>query len=154
MKHKLILLTFLIAVCVMKQANAQLALEQNKTYTGAQANELLYKAIYQMDQGSPEVIKKTIRNINNLLKDPRLKGKVQVELVVFSAGTEALRKDSEYEEAIRDLILKGVIVAQCLNTLEERKIDKSELYDFLAYVPTGNGELLIKAGEGWTIIKP
>lgn len=87
MKHKLILLTFLIAVCVMKQANAQLALEQNKTYTGAQANELLYKAIYQMDQGSPEVIKKTIRNINNLLKDPRLKGKVQVELVVFSAGT-------------------------------------------------------------------
>ena len=77
-----------------------------------------------------------------------------MELVAFSGGTEAYRKCSEYEEAIKGLIAQGVIVAQCLNTLEERKIDKSELYDFLAYVPTGNGELLIRANEGWTIIKP
>ncbi len=84
----------------------------------------------------------------------RLKGKLQVELIAFSGGTEAYRKGSEYEDAIKGLISKGVIVAQCLNTLKERKIDKSELYDFLAYVPTGNGELLIRASEGWTIIKP
>jgi intracellular sulfur oxidation DsrE/DsrF family protein len=52
------------------------------------------------------------------------------------------------------LINQGVIVVQCLNTLQERNIDKSELFDFLGYVPSGNGELLIRANEGWTIIKP
>lgn len=154
MKHKLILLAFIATSCFITQAKAQQTPEQNKRYNGAQATEQVYKAIYQMDSASPEIIKKTIRNINNLLKDPRLKGKLQVELVAFSGGTEAYRKGSEYEEAIKGLVLQGVIVAQCLNTLQERKIDKSELYDFLAYVPTGNGELLIRANEGWTIIKP
>lgn len=153
-KHTLILLTFLAIAGVMARANAQQTLDQNKLYQGAVAKEQVYKVIYQMDNASPEIIKKTIRNINNLLKDPRLKGKLQVELVAFSGGTEAYRKGSEYEAAIKGLISQGVIVAQCLNTLQERKIDKSELYDFLAYVPTGNGELVIRANEGWTIIKP
>ena len=154
MKHKLILLAFIAVSSCMTPAKAQQTLEQNRLYTGVLAKKKIYKAIYQMDNASPEIIQKTIRNINNLLKDPRLKGKVQVELVACSGGTEAYRKGSEYEEAIKGLIAQGVIVAQCLNTLEERKIDKSELYDFLAYVPTGNGELLIRANEGWTIIKP
>ncbi|MBD1421288.1 DsrE family protein [Sphingobacterium chuzhouense] len=154
MKYRFILLAFIVISCFITTAKAQQTLEQNKLYNGAFAKKQVYKAIYQLDNGSPEIIKKTIRNINNLLKDPRLKGKLQIELVAFSGGTEAYRKGSEYEEAIKGLIQQGVIVAQCLNTLQERKIDKSELYDFLAYVPTGNGELLIRANEGWTIIKP
>ena len=133
---------------------AQDKLQQNSRYPGAPATQAQYKAIYQMDQASPEIIRKTIRNINNLLKDPRLEGKIQVELVAFSGGTEAYRKGSGFEEGIKALAEQGVIVAQCLNTLKERKIDKNELYDFLSYVPTGNGELVIRSGEGWTIIKP
>jgi intracellular sulfur oxidation DsrE/DsrF family protein len=154
MKYKLILSTFLALTFFIAQAQAQKAFEQNKRYQGAQATQQVYKAIYQMDQASPEIIKKTIRNINNLLQDPRLKGKVRVELVAFSGGTEAYRKGSEYEDGIKALINQGVIVVQCLNTLQERNIDKSELFDFLGYVPSGNGELLIRANEGWTIIKP
>lgn len=154
MKQRIILLTFIALFSFLTQVNAQQTLETNKQYSGAQATAQVYKAIFQMDQGSPDIIKKTIRNINNLLKDPRLKGKLQIELVAFSGGTNAYRKGSEYEEAIKGLISQGVIVVQCLNTLQDQKIDKSELYDFLGYVPTGNGELLIRANEGWTIIKP
>lgn len=154
MKQRLILLSVIAASLFMTEAKAQQTLEQNKQYNGAIADKKIYKAIYQMDNASPEIIKKTFRNINNLMEDPRLKGKVQIELVAFSGGTEAYRKGSEYENDLKKLIAKGVIVAQCLNTLKEREIEKSELYDFLAYVPTGNGELLIRANEGWTIIKP
>ncbi|GAA4795109.1 hypothetical protein GCM10023231_24380 [Olivibacter ginsenosidimutans] len=154
MKLKLIALTFIAVSAFGIRANAQQSLEKNKQYTGAQATKSVYKAIYQMDQASPDIIKKTIRNINNLLHDPRLAGKLQVELVAFSGGTDAYRKNSEYEASIKELVKQGVQVVQCLNTMKERNIDKSELYDFLAYVPSGNGELLIKANEGWTIIKP
>lgn len=154
MKQLTMTLTTVMLLLIAISGQAQDRLQQNKEFTGAEATQDRYRAIYQMDSASPEIIKKTIRNINNLLKDPRLKGKVQVELVAFSGGTEVYRKGSEYEEAIRDLIAQGVTVAQCLNTLEEREISKSELYDFLAFVPTGNGELLIRATEGWIIIKP
>lgn len=127
----------------------------NKDYHGAVAKKKSYKAIYQLDSNDPKTITKAIRNINNVLKDPRLKGKIEIELITFSGGTEAyLKKNSEYEQPLKDLISKGVIVAQCLNSLEERKLTKDELFDFVAYVPSGNGELIIRANEGWVIIKP
>lgn len=152
MKHLLFAVVSLIFLGQNLQAQDRIAV--NKNYTGAEATKSKYHVIYQMDQASPEIIKKAIRNINNLLDDPRLKGKVQIELVAFSGGTEAYKKGSEYEEALRKLVDKGVLVVQCLNTLKERKIEKTELFDFIGYVPTGNGELVIRASEGWVIVKP
>lgn len=154
MKHWMYTTATVMFLLLSTFSYAQDHLQENQKFTGAVATEDHYRAIYQMDSASPDIIKKTIRNINNLLTDPRLKGKVEVELVAFSGGTEAYRKGSEYQEAIEDLVAKGVTVVQCLNTLEERKISKSELYDFLAFVPSGNGELLIQATDGWIIIKP
>lgn len=149
-----ILLTAFVLIGLSSNLHAQKGLEANKNYTGAQATKSVYRAIYQLDQGSPDIIKKAIRNINNLLEDPRLKGRLEVELVAFSGGTEAYKKGSEYEKSLKMLINKGVLVVQCLNTLQERNIQKTELFDFIGYVPTGNGELVIRAGEGWTIVKP
>lgn len=128
--------------------------ESNRQYTGAEATKESYKAIYQLDSNNTDVIKKAIRNIKNLLEDPRLKGRVQVELVAYSGGTEALMKTSEYEAGLRELVSKGVIVAQCLNTLKERKLDKLQFLDFVAFVPSANGELVIRGAEGWVIVKP
>lgn len=153
MKQKIIFLALLVC-CLSTQVKAQDALALNKEYTGAKPTLTVYRVIYQLDSGSPEIIKKAIRNISNLLNDPRLQGKLEVELVAFSGGTEAFKKNSEYEEAIKKLVNQGVKVAQCLNTLKERNIKKSELYDFLAFVPTGNGELVIRSQQGWTVIKP
>lgn len=129
-------------------------LRKNREYTGATAKQKQYHAIYQLDKNDPKVIQKAIRNINNALNDPRLKGKLEIELVAFSAGTDAFLKGSEYEEALKALVGRGVIVAQCQNTLEERKIPKEQLYDFIALVPSGNGELIIRQAEGWSVVKP
>ncbi|NSL90834.1 DsrE family protein [Chitinophaga solisilvae] len=127
---------------------------KNRAYTGAVAKRHHYYAIYQLDKNDPKVIQKAIRNINNALNDPRLKGKLSVELIAFSAGTDALLKGSEYENDLKNLVGRGVIVAQCSNTLQERKISKDQLYDFIALVPSGNGELIIRQAEGWAIVKP
>lgn len=61
---------------------------------------------------------------------------------------------SKYENDLKELIGKGVIVAQCNNTLKERKISREQLFDFIAIVPSGNGELIIRQAEGWSIVKP
>lgn len=114
----------------------------------------MYHAIYQLDVNDPKRIEKFIRNINNALNDPRLTGRLTIELVAFSGGTDALIKGSKYEQDLIALVEKGVIVAQCNNTLKERKITREELYDFIAIVPSGNGELILRQAEGWAIVKP
>lgn len=149
---------FLLAVVLLSyNSNAQTTndlLQKNREYTGAKATQKKYHAIYQLDENDPKVIGKTIRNINNALNDPRLKGKVQIELVAFADGTDAYLIGSKYEEDLQSLVEKGVIVAQCNNTLQERKISRDKIYNFIAVVPSGNGELIIRQAQGWSVIRP
>ncbi len=148
---------FVFGIMLLTTAAAQTtspALEKNKAFTGAKATRKNYHVIYQLDNGDPKSIEKAIRNINNALNDQRIAGKVEIEMIAFSGGTDAYMKGSKYEEDIKALAEKGVIVAQCGNTLRERKISTDQIYDFIAVVPSANGELIIRAGEGWTIIKP
>lgn len=146
------LLMLLINISYAQTTDAQL--QKNREFTGAVAKQRQYHAIYQLDKNDIKVIQKAIRNINNALNDPRLKGKLQIELIAFSGGTDAFLKGSAFENDLKALIGRGVIVAQCGNTLEERKIPKEQLYDFVAIVPSGNGELIIRQAEGWSVVKP
>lgn len=150
-------LLLLAMITVLSQVNAQSLqekLSQNRNFTGAQAAESSYKAIYMIDVKDPYVINKTLRNIGNALNDPRLKGKLKVELVAFSDGVATYLKSSPYEEKLKDLIAKGVTVVQCANTLKEKKMSRDQIFDFVGLVPSGNGELIIRQAEGWSVIKP
>lgn len=148
------LLSFVLLTTAATAQNKEKALENNKVFTGARATKKLYHVIYQLDNNDPKIIEKAFRNINNALNDERLTGKIEIELVAFSGGTDALLKVSKYEADLKSLVEKGVIVAQCNNTLKERKISREQLYDFIAIVPSGNGELIIRHAEGWSVIKP
>ncbi len=124
------------------------------SFTGAKAVKKHYYAIYQLNTDNPGTIQATLRNINNAMNDPRLKRKLEVELVAFSGGWEVFNKDNSYGEKLLELKKKGVILAQCENTLEERKIPKSQILPFVSFVPSGNGELIIRESQGWAIVKP
>lgn len=110
--------------------------------------------MYQLDSDDPKLIQQTLRNINNALEDARLKGKITIELVAFGNGTALFRKDQPYEAPLTALKAKGVILSQCLNTLKEKKISKDELLPLIAYVPSGNGELIIRQAQGWSLVHP
>ncbi len=123
-------------------------------YAGAKATKKLYKAAYQLNSDDDAKIKGTLRNIENALADPRLAGKLQVELVVHGGGIKIFMKGGSYEEQLKALKQKGVILAECLNTMRERNITKDQLYDFIGFVPSGNGELIILEQQGWAVIHP
>ena len=149
----LVLSIVLLTTATTAQTNDK-ALENNKAFTGARATKKMYHAIYQLDNADEKIIDKAIRNINNALNDPRLAGKIKIELIAFGGGTDAYLKGSKYEEDLKALVQKGVLVAQCNNTLKQRKITRDQLYDFIGIVPSGNGELIIRQAEGWSVIKP
>lgn len=131
-----------------QQANKQ------SGFKGATADLKDYKAIYIINTGDDKKIRGTLRNINNAIGDPRLKGKLHIELVAFGDGVEVFRKSARYDTLLTNLQKKGVLLAQCENTVRERKIDKADLWPFISYVPTGNGEIIIRQHQGWASVHP
>lgn len=149
MQIKTILLAAILLVGVKSFSQSK-----SKDFHGAVAEAKSYKAVYFINDSSARKIKSTLRNIKNALEDPRLQGKLEVELVVFGDGVEVFKKTNHYDTLLTALQSKGVLLAQCLNTMKERKIDKSELWNFIGYVPTGNGEIIIRQAQGWTVVHP
>lgn len=128
--------------------------DNKPAFAGAQANLKEYKAVYQLDNDDDKAIKTTLRNIQNALDDPRLKSKLKIELVVHGAGIAAFMNTAPYADQFKHLKEEGVILAQCLNTMREKNITKEQLFDFISFVPSGNGELIIRQQEGWAYIHP
>ena len=146
--------TVVIGALAATLVAATVGLAAPQTASGATADQAHYNAVYQLDSDDPKLIQQTLRNINNALEDARLKGKITIELVAFGNGTALFRKDQPYEAPLTALKAKGVILSQCLNTLKEKKISKDELLPLIAYVPSGNGELIIRQAQGWSLVHP
>ena len=125
-----------------------------KGFAGAEPTKSHYGVIFQIDSASPKAMKKTLANVRNVLEDPRLKGRVEVELLANSGGYNIYKKGNGLEDALKDLAAKGVILAQCRNTLRELKVDPATLYPFIHLVPSAMGELVIRQGQGWAYIHP
>ena len=124
------------------------------TYTGAPAPKSHYRAVYQLDSSDPKLINQTLHNMQNALEDPRLKGKLELELVVFSGGTVVFKKDQPYEADVLALQQAGVILAQCANSMKAYKLTKDDMLPYISVVPTGNGELIIRQTAGWVLVHP
>ena len=123
-------------------------------FEAAAATNKQYRVAYQLNTDDDDKIKGTLRNIQNAIDDPRLSGKLVVELVVHGAGVAVFRKTKPYEELVQALQKKGVLLAMCENTMRERKISRDELFPFINYVPSGNGELIIRQQNGWAFMHP
>ncbi|MEO6068955.1 MAG: DsrE family protein [Chitinophagaceae bacterium] len=146
--------TFILLSTLLLTGLSSFGQSTSANFEGAEANLKTYKAIYYLNDSSAKKIKSTLRNIKNTLEDPRLKGKIEIELVAFGDGVEVFKTTNHYDSLLTALQLKGVILAQCLNTMKERKIDKKELWSFIGYVPTGNGEVIIRQCQGWAVMHP
>ncbi|WP_461097056.1 DsrE family protein [Spirosoma luteolum] len=123
-------------------------------FHGAEATKARYRAAYQLNTDDSTHIISTLKNIQNALSDPRLKGKLDIELVVHGSGLAVYRRTNPYEKQLASLQKQGVILAMCENTMRAYKVGREELFPFVSYVPSGNGELIIRAQEGWAVIHP
>ena len=123
-------------------------------FTGAKATLKNYKTLYVINNGDEKKIAGTLRNLKNALDDPRLKGKINAELIAFGDGVAVYQKNGSFEKTLLELQSRGVILAQCENTVRERKIEKNTLFDFISYVPSGNGEIIIRQYQGWAVVHP
>ncbi|WP_231576236.1 DsrE family protein [Hymenobacter sp. DG25B] len=148
------LAALLLTGCATSHAQTTAPTKAATEFAGAVADKAEYKVVYQLDSNDPKLISQTLHNMLNALEDPRLKGKLQMELVAFSGGTDVYLKTQPYEADLQALRQKGVLLAQCLNSMKKRNLSKEDLFPFVSYVPTGNGELIIRQAQGWAIVHP
>ena len=124
------------------------------TFHGAEANLKSYKALFILDESDPHKMQMILHNIKNSLDDPRLKGKLQVELIAFGPGVKLYLKNSHMDTMLLPLVKRGVIFAECENTMKMAKLTPDQLWPFVSYVPSGNGEIIIRESQGWVGIHP
>lgn len=151
MKNRLLLL---VAVGIFLSVNSFGQTVAPSSFHGAAADLKSYKAVYVLNQSDDKKIRAVLRNMNNALDDPRLKGKLKVELVAFGDGLDIFKKANPYDTLLTNLQKKGALLAACENTIRERKIDKADLWNFISFVPSGNGEIIIRQQQGWASIHP
>lgn len=89
-------LTFLSATGYTQQVS-------NHDFHGAEATLNAYKALYILNQSDDKKIRAVLRNMNNALGDPRLKGKLQVELIAFGDGVRNLPEKQSLRYTAHDL---------------------------------------------------
>ena len=148
-------LTCLFAFALLSIVSATAQTNETGAFHGAEATKSKYRAVYQLNTADTSVISHALANIQNALNDPRLKGKLDMELVVYGGANILYRKDNpQYEKTLQNLQKQGVILAMCENTMRVRKIKRDDLFPFVSYVPTANGELIIRQEEGWAVIRP
>ncbi|KAK5577952.1 hypothetical protein RB653_002900 [Dictyostelium firmibasis] len=118
------------------------------------SNNSKYKAIYILNTNDQKKIESTLRNIKNAYNDPRLKDNLDIELIVFGEGVSVYFKSNPYEQLLLPLKSLGTIFKQCENTIKDRNINKNDLFDFVTYVPSANGEIILKQHQGYASIHP
>lgn len=144
------ILIFLATLCTQ----SLFAQQQNLEYTGAKAKLSKYKAVYTLTSSDDKHIAHLLKNMQSALLDPRLKGKIKLELVVYSDGVRIYEKTGPFEVQLKELQKAGVILAQCENSIIARHIDKNTLFSFISYVPSAQGEIIIRGADKWVIIQP
>ncbi len=149
-KTKKTLAAAALALAAVARASAAPASD----FHGAVPEHTHYRVIFHVDTDAPGVFKKTLNNMRNAFDDPRLKGRVEVELIANSKGYKIYEKGNGLEDELKALAARGAILAQCSNTLRELKVDPATLYPFIHLVPSSMGELIIRQGDGWAYIHP
>jgi len=92
-----------------------------------------------------------LRNVKNILGQ----GVHEVEVVSHGSGiTLVVQKQSAAPEEVKDLIAQGVRFAACENTMREKGIEKGDLINGVATVPSGAVEIALKQKEGFSYFKP
>lgn len=118
------------------------------------SKKVKYKVVFQLNSGDEKVIESTLKNIANSMADSKLKNQITIELVVHGNGVVLFMKDHPYEKQVLELKEKGVILAQCLNTLKNKNISKEQLFPFIYYVESGVAEIIYRQYQGWAYIHP
>lgn len=92
-------------------------------------------------------------HVNNMRAAFEKDGGSQVEVVFYGPGLNMLlRKNTAWEERLKQLADSGVTLAACQNAMRLMNVKTEDLFPFVAQVDSGVAELVRKQEAGWAYI--
>lgn len=112
-----------------------------------------YKVVLQVSDGDPAKWNLALNNANNIMHDLG-KGNVSIEIVAYGPGIAMLKGDSKVAARLAQALDNSVGIEACENSMHAFKLQKSEMYSGIAYVPSGVVHIMQRQREGWQYIRP
>lgn len=96
----------------------------------------------------------TAFNVVNNLTSTYGKGNVDIEVVAFGEGIQALSFDSKAASRIPGAMAQGAKVIACENSMRRFKLSKQDMAPEIDYVRAGVQRIIERQGQGWVVIRP
>ncbi len=92
-------------------------------------------------------------HVNNVREAFEKDGGSQIEVVFYAAGLNMLlKKNTAYEERLKQLADSGVTLAACQNAMKVMNVKSADLFPFVKEVDSGIAEIVRKQEAGWAYI--
>lgn len=96
----------------------------------------------------------TAFNVVNNLSAAFGKSNLEIEVVAFGEGVQALAFDSKAASRIPGAMEKGAKVIACENSMMRFKLARKDMAPEIDYVRAGVQRIIQRQREGWTVIRP
>jgi len=96
----------------------------------------------------------TAFNVVNNLTNTYGKANVEIEVVAFGEGINALAFDSKAASRIPGALGQGAKVIACENSMTRFKLSKQDMALEIGYVRAGVQRIIERERQGWTVIRP
>lgn len=111
-----------------------------------------YQVVFQLTESEGQAWDVLVMHVNNM-RNALSKDGVQVEVVFFGPGLNMLlKKNTAYEERLKQLADSGVTLAACQNAMKFLNVKTEDLFPFATQVDSGVAELVRKQKAGWEYI--
>lgn len=96
----------------------------------------------------------TAFNVVNNLTGAYGKANVDIEVVAFGDGINALAFDSTAASRIPGALGQGAKVIACENSMKRFKLSRKDMAPEIDYVRAGVQRIIERERQGWTVIRP
>jgi len=112
-----------------------------------------YRVVFQVSDNDPAKWNLALNNARNVQHDLG-KDNVQIEIVAYGPGLQMLKAESKVAPRLAQALDDSVGLLACVNTMENTKTPKSDMYGGIGYVQAGVTHIMKRQKEGWAYIRP
>jgi intracellular sulfur oxidation DsrE/DsrF family protein len=112
-----------------------------------------HKVVFQVSDNDPAKWNLALNNARNVQTDLG-KANVEIEIVAYGPGLAMLKMESPVSARLAQALDLDIGLLACVNTMENTKTPKSDMYGGIGYVQAGVTHIMKRQKEGWAYIRP
>jgi uncharacterized protein len=112
-----------------------------------------HKVVFQVSDNDPAKWNLALNNARNVQADLG-KENVEIEIVAYGPGLAMLKMESPVSARLAQALDLNIGLLACVNTMENSRTPKSDMYGGIGYVQAGVTHLMKRQKEGWAYIRP